>query len=166
MKIAVMGYVGSGKTVLSRFLAEHYRIPKVELDEVAFDLKWMPTNRDVLRCELAKFMEQNSWVIDGNYNDLLQDERLEKADSIIFVMLPRIACLVRALLRTKERKAAGYQNDINPWFIRFLLFGCRNRRRRAQYNQIAHRYAEKLVVLKSQKEIDRFVYQVREGKWR
>ena len=165
MRIAVMGYVGSGKTVLTRFLAERLGIPKVELDTVAFDLDWKPTDREALCRELAVFMEEESWIIDGNYNDLLQEKRLELADKIIFVMLPRLACLVRALKRTRERKDAGYRNDINPWFIRFLLFGCRNRKRRDQYREIARQYAGKLTALKSQRDIDRFMGQIQKGKW-
>ena len=69
------------------------------------------------------------------------------ADQLIFVMLPRLHCLLRALKRTNERKAAGYQNDINPWFIRFLLFGCRNKQRRDAYAKIAQKYTHKLTVL-------------------
>lgn len=157
MKIAIMGYVGSGKSVLARNLSKKYDIPKLELDDIAFDLNWKPVDRSKILPDIQAFMEQDSWIIDGNYDDLLQEQRLEMADQIIFVMLPRIQCLFRALRRTKERKAAGYRNDINPWFIRFLLFDCRNRKRRNEYARIADKYRDKLVVLRSQKEISHFM---------
>jgi len=159
MKIAIMGYVGSGKSVLARNLARKYGIPRLELDDIAFDLYWKPVDREKILPEIRSFMEHSSWIIDGNYDDLLQEERLEMADRVIFVMLPRLQCLVRALRRTKERKAAGYHNDINPWFIRFLLFDCRNKKRREEYTQIAKMYSNKLTVLRSQLEIDRFMEQ-------
>ncbi len=157
MKIAVMGYVGSGKSVLARNLAKKLGIPKLELDDIAFDLNWKAVDRLKILPDIQAFMEQDSWIIDGNYDDLLQEQRLEMADHIIFVILPRFQCLLRALRRTKERKAAGYQNDINPWFIRFLLFDCRNGERRRSYNAIRNKYGNKCFILKSQRDIDRFL---------
>lgn len=157
MKIAIMGYVGSGKSVLARNLAMKLEIPKLELDDIAFDLNWNAVDRLKILPNIQAFMEQDSWIIDGNYDDLLQEQRLEMADHIIFVMLPRFQCLLRALRRTKERKAAGYQNDINPWFIRFLLFDCRNRERRKSYNEILNRYRNKCSILKTQREINSFL---------
>ena len=157
MKIAIMGYVGSGKSVLARNLSKKLGIPKLELDDIAFDLNWKAVDREKILPDIQKLMEQDSWIIDGNYDDLLQSQRLEMADKIIFVMLPRILCLLRALRRTKERKAAGYRNDINPWFIRFLLFGCRNRERRNRYQCIMQQYPDKIVVLQSQSAIDNFL---------
>ena len=157
MKIAIMGYVGSGKSVLARNLAKKLGIPKLELDDIAFDLNWKPVDREKILPDIRKLMDQDSWIIDGNYDDLLQSQRLEMADKIIFVMLPRIQCLLRSLRRTKERKAAGYRNDINPWFIRFLLFGCRNRERRNRYQCIMQQYPDKIVVLRSQSAIDDFL---------
>ena len=157
MKIAIMGYVGSGKSVLARNLSKQLGIPKLELDDIAFDLNWKAVERDVILPEIQTFMAQDAWVIDGNYDDLLQEQRLAMADKIIFVMLPRLQCLVRALKRTKERKAIGYQNDINPWFIRFLLFECRNKKRREAYRRIMQQYRQKIVVLRSQRAIDCFM---------
>ena len=157
MKIAIMGYVGSGKSVLARNLSKKLGIPKLELDDIAFDLNWKAVDRKRILPDIQKLMEQDSWIIDGNYDDLLQMQRLEMADRIIFVMLPRVQCLFRALRRTKERKAAGYHNDINPWFLRFLLFGCRNKERRNRYQCIMRQYPEKIVVLRSQSAINDFL---------
>ena len=147
MRIAIMGYVGSGKSVLARRLSQKLTIPKLELDDIAFNKNWKSVDRSRILPEIAMFMEQESWIIDGNYDDLLQEQRLEMADKIIFVMLPRLQCLIRALKRTKERKAAGYHNDINLWFLRFLLFDCRNKHRRNAYDRIAMQYASKLTIL-------------------
>ena len=159
MKIAIMGYVGSGKSVLARNLSKKHDIPKLELDDIAFDLNWKPVDRTKILPDIQAFMEQDNWIIDGNYDDLLQEMRLEMADRIVFVMLPRIHCLLRALRRTKERKAAGYHNDINSWFICFLLFDCRSAKRKAEYARIAEKFHDKLVVLRSQKDIDLYLKQ-------
>lgn len=161
MRIAIMGYVGSGKSVLARRLSQKLTIPKLELDDIAFNKNWKSVDRSRILPEIAMFMEQESWIIDGNYDDLFQEQRLEMADKIIFVMLPRLQCLIRALKRTKERKAVGYHNDINPWFLRFLLFDCRNKSRRNAYDRIAKQYASKLTILTSQSEINQYLEEVR-----
>ena len=145
MKIAIMGYVGSGKSVLARNLEKKLEIPILELDDIAFDLNWKAVDREEILPHIKKLMEQDSWIIDGNYDNLLQMQRLEMADRIVFVMLP------------KERKAAGYHNDINLWFIRYLLFGCRNKVRRCHYKQIMSKYCDKIIILRSQTEIDNFL---------
>ena len=157
MKIAIMGYVGSGKSVLARNLSQKFAIPKLELDDIAFDLNWKAVDRSKILPVIQSFMEQESWIIDGNYDDLFQEQRLQAADMIVFVTLPRLQCLIRALKRTKDRKAAGYQNDINPWFIRFLLFECRNKKRRMVYRSIQEKYHSKTVVLRSQTAINAFL---------
>ena len=159
MKIAIMGYVGSGKSVLARNLSNILSIPKIELDDIAFDKQWKPIDRNQILPEIRLFMEQDCWIIDGNFDDLLQKERLQLADQIIFVMLPRVQCLIRALKRTKDRAAAGYVNDINPWFIRFCLFDCRNRRRNLEYRRISREYRDKLLILRSQRAIDNYLAQ-------
>lgn len=158
MKIAILGYVGSGKSVLARNLSRELRIPKLELDDIAFDLSWNPIDRCKILPEIQEFMLQDHWIIDGNYDDLLQEERLSSADFIVFVNLPRFHCLIRALRRTKERKAAGYQRDINMPFLRYLLFGCRNPQRRNSFFLIQQRFPDKCVVLRSQNEIDAFLF--------
>ena len=160
MKIAVMGYSGSGKSYLARFLSGKYKIPAMNLDEVAFDKQWHRIPDEQILPEIRSFMEQENWIIDGNYDSLLLKERLELADQIIIVNLPALQCLWRALQRSKERAAQGYVNDINPWFIRFLLFDCRKPKRRRLYRAIEKTYPAKTVLLCSQRQINRFMKSV------
>ena len=98
--------------------------------------------------------------MDGNYTYLFQKERLDAADIILLVMLPRISCLLRCIRRRKARRAEGYTNDTNLWFIQFVLFEGRSKERRQNYARIMEVYPEKLIVLRSQKEIDLFLSQV------
>lgn len=160
MKIAIMGYAGAGKTYLSNFLSEKHSAPVLHLDTVKYDLDWKPVNDETALKTVSEFMAQESWIIEGNYERLLQKERLEAADQIILVLLPRFVCLYRALKRTKSRKAEGYNNDMNLFFIRFVLFGCRTKSRRQHYAEIVEKHKDKTVVLKSQTQINRFMASV------
>ena len=157
MRIAVMGYVGSGKTYLSKSISHIRDIPVMHLDEIYFDKNWRPIEKSVVLSQVSDFMINDHWLIDGFYSDLLMDERLEKADMIILMLLPRATCFFRAIKRSKSRAQEGYKNDLNPWFLRFTLFGCRNRKRRRAYAQIAQRYKDKTVILRSSRQAKKFI---------
>ena len=160
MKIAVLGYAGSGKTYTSDYISEKKNIPVLHLDEIKWDKEWKPIDDSFVLPRVSEFMEKESWIIDGYYKYLLYDERLESADMIVLLLLPRLTCFYRAVKRTKSRKEDGYNNDLNWWFVRFTLFGCRNRERRQTYAEIVEKYKEKTVVLKTQRQVNEFMKNV------
>ena len=82
MKIAVLGYAGSGKTYLSDYIAEKKNIPVLHLDDIKWDKEWKPIDDSVVLPQVAEFMAQNDWIIDGYYTYLMIDERLQNADKI------------------------------------------------------------------------------------
>jgi len=157
MKIAVLGYVGSGKTYVSNYISEIESIPCLHLDSIKYDKQWIPIDKSVALSHVAEFITKEDWVIDGLHRDLLLNERLEKADKIVMLLLPRLTCLFRAIKRKKERNREGYKNDTNWWFVKFTLFGCRNRERRRIYAQIAEKYNEKTIVLKTRRQVNAFM---------
>ena len=161
MKIAIMGYPGGGKTFLSKILSAKYEIPIMHLDEVKFDKQWSAIDDSVVLPQVTSFMEKQDWIIEGNYASLLQEQRLDQADQIVLILLPRIACLFRALKRTKLRRREGYKNDINPWFLYFVLIESRNREQRKRFSEIIETYGRKVVILKTQKQIDQYVQSLR-----
>ncbi len=159
MKIALMGYAGSGKTFLAKYLSEKLHIPVLHLDEVKYTKEWKPIPDEEVLPRVAAFLQKEQWIVDGNYTYLFQKERLDAADKIILLLLPRIPCLLRCIRRKKARKAEGYTNDTNLWFIQFVLFEGRNKERRQNYQCIQETYGDKVIILRSQKEIDAFLQQ-------
>ena len=155
MKTAVLGYAGSGKTYLSDYIQK--KIPVLHLDSVKWDKEWKPVDDSVVLPQVSEFMAKDSWIIDGYYKYLLYEERLEQADRIILLLLPRSTCFYRAVRRTKIRRKEGYKNDLNLWFVKFTLFGCRNKERRQTYAEITERYKDKTVVLKSRRQVESFM---------
>ena len=161
MKIAVLGYAGSGKTYLTDYISETKNIPVLHLDSIKFDKEWKPIDDSFVLPQVAEFMKKEDWIIDGYYKYLLYDERLEKADLIVLLLLPRLTCFYRAVKRTKSRRQDGYKNDLNWWFVKFTLFGCRNKERRQTYNEIAEKYKDKTVVLKTNRQVNEFMKRYR-----
>ena len=157
MRIAVLGYAGSGKTFVSDYLSQKKSIPVLHLDSVKYNKEWQPIDNELVLSQVMEFMERKDWIIDGFYKYLLMEERLEKADLIIILCLPRLLCLLRTIQRKKKREQAGYKNDVNWWFIKFTLFGCRNKERRQVYTEIEQKYKEKVVILKNKHQVDLFL---------
>ncbi len=157
MKIAVLGYAGSGKTYLSDSVAKEKNIPVLHLDDVKWDKEWKPIDDSLVLPTVKEFMQQEDWIIDGYYTYLFFEERLRDADQILLLQLPVFLCFYRAWKRSKVRKKQGYTNDMNAWFVKFTLFGCRNKERRAHYAAIAEQYKEKTVVLKTKRQVDTFL---------
>lgn len=84
MKIAVLGYAGSGKTYLSDYIAKKKNIPVLHLDDIKWDKEWKPVDDSVVLPKVADFMAKEDWIIDGYYTYLMIDERLQKADKNSF----------------------------------------------------------------------------------
>ncbi len=62
---------------------------------------WTPAPRDEARRELASAIAGERWIIDGNFlgPEANPDARFERADTVIFLDLPRRLCLWRVLSR-------------------------------------------------------------------
>lgn len=157
MKIAVLGYAGSGKTYLSDYISEKKNIPVLHLDSIKWDKEWKPIDDSLVLPQVSEFMAKDDWIVDGYYNYLYYDERLEQANLIVLLLLPRLTCFYRVVKRTKSRRRDGYKNDLNWWFVKFTLFGCRNKERRQTYAEIVKKYKHKTVVLKTRRQVYEFM---------
>jgi len=170
MKIAILGYSDSGKSTLGRKLANHYHAPVLFLDTVQFLPNWMERDPDEGRSIVWEFMQNESWVIDGNYNDFFQKERLEQANIIILLNFSRRVCLYRAFMRyfqqknkIRESMATGCIEKMDLEFVWWILHEGRTKKRRNHYKQIASMYRDKILILKNQKQVDEFMIQIQEA---
>lgn len=164
MKIAIMGYCGAGKSTLARALGERYGVPVLHFDTVHWTRGWVERDQEQARGMVRAFMEHSAWVIDGNYTKFEYQRRLAEADEIILLVLPRLVCFVRAWQRffryrgkTRADMGEGCPEKMDPEFMWWILWEGRTRKKRAQFRQIREQYPEKTVVLRSQRDIDRYL---------
>lgn len=164
MKIAVMGYSGAGKSTLASALSQRLGLPLLHLDKVQFTAGWQERDRAEALAMVETFMAQDSWVIDGNYAGFLQDRRLEEADLIVFLDLPRLTCLRQAWGRyrrfrgqVRESAADGCCEKFDLEFFRWLVWDGRTGKQRARHRSLMDQYRTKAVVLKSRKQIQSFL---------
>lgn len=167
MKIAILGYSGSGKSTLAQNLADFYKIPVLSLDTVQFLPNWVERDRDEGRSIVWEFMQDESWVIDGNYTEFFQKERLEQADKIIILNFPRRVCLYRVIKRyfqnrnnSRASMAEGCIEKIDLEFIWWILHKGRTKKMRNHIKWIASLYKGKTLVLKNQKQVNSYIKQI------
>ena len=164
MKIAVLGYSGAGKSTLSRELGRRYGCPVLHLDRVRFTPGWVERDRGEALTLVENFMEGDAWVIDGNYGAFLQKRRLAEADQIVLLDFNRWTCLGRVWRRwrsfrgaTRSDMADGCIEKLDPPFLWWVLWEGRTREKRAHYRQIAADWPEKIVILRNQRQMDRYL---------
>lgn len=165
MKISIIGYSGSGKSTLAGFLGEQYQVPVLYLDKVHWLPGWNERETSEKQDIVHDFLNQNSgWVIDGNYSRLFFEERMEEADKIIFMNFNRVTCLFRAWKRyityrgrTRESMTDGCDEKIDFEFVKWILHEGRSESHKKQFQAVQEKYSDKVVVLKNQRQLNRFM---------
>ena len=160
MKIAVMGYSGAGKSTLAKKLSQKLGCPLLHLDKVNFAPGWKERDRVQCQAEVRRFLENPSWVIDGNYGNFEMERRLEEADRVILLLFPRRICLIRALTRylafrhqVRDSAAEGCEEKFDLEFFLWLIRGGRAKAFRQRYDRIRRQYAAKVTVCSTPAEV-------------
>jgi adenylate kinase family enzyme len=104
-RVSVIGGSCTGKTTLSRELAERLGVPHIELDALHHEPGWHEAPAEVLqaRVDAALAAAPGGWVVDGNYHGKLGPSVVERADTVVFLDLPHRVALRRVLWRTLSR---------------------------------------------------------------
>lgn len=127
-RVVIIGSSGSGKSTLARTLGEKTGLPVVHLDLHFWHPGWIGTPDPIWQEKMEAIVKPSKWIIDGNYRRTL-DIRLQAADTVIFLDLPRWVCAWRAVKRRIEYRhkqrpdmAAGCQETLfAPDFPDFLV---------------------------------------------
>ena len=101
-RIIIRGTSGSGKTTLARRIAAARGIPHVELDGIFHQAGWTPLSDDEFRERVASFMNDERWVVCGNYRQVAP-LLLSRADTVVLLDLPRRTVMTRVLRRSIRR---------------------------------------------------------------
>jgi adenylate kinase family enzyme len=103
-RVSVVGSPGAGKSTLGRELAGVLGAPFLELDSVFHQPEWAPLPQQEFRAKVREATAANCWVIDGNYS-AIRDLVWERADTVIWLDLPRLVVMRRLVWRTLRRVA-------------------------------------------------------------
>ncbi|WP_263143938.1 AAA family ATPase [Pseudomonas sp. RIT-PI-AD] len=101
-RISVVGCSGAGKTTLARRLARQLGYRHVELDALYHQPDWQPLPTERFQQAVAEALEGDDWVVEGNYSSV-RPLVLERADTVIWLDLPRASVMRQLVLRTLKR---------------------------------------------------------------
>jgi adenylate kinase family enzyme len=174
-RVSVIGNPGSGKTTLGRQLGQALGVPFVELDAIFHQPGWTELPREEFRERVSRVVAGDGWVIDGNYS-VVRDLVWERADTVVWLTLPRWRVTARVLRRTVGRGVRrvelwnGNREQLRNLFSRdpmqsIVLYSFR------YYHEGLRRYEQRVadpanahlqvVRMRSPREVRAFVDQVR-----
>ncbi len=104
-RICVVGSSGSGKTTFAAALARKLRLRHIELDSIYHQPGWTELHTDEFRRRVGLATDEGGWVVDGNYANHVQDILWNRADTILWLDLPRSLVVRRVIKRTLGRVA-------------------------------------------------------------
>lgn len=91
-RIAVIGSPGGGKSWLSTRLAERLRLPLRHIDLLFWQPGWVKTPDLEYRRGHAAWVEEDEWLIDGNYSSTMA-VRMARAEAVVWLDLPTWRCV-------------------------------------------------------------------------
>lgn len=125
-RILVIGAGGSGKSTLARRLGEILGLEVLHLDRHYWSAGWKEPPREEWEKTVRRLLARDSWIIDGNYGSTL-DLRLDAADAVVFLDLPRNLYLRRVIVRrlryagrSRPDMAPGCEERITFRFLKYL----------------------------------------------
>lgn len=105
-RVSVVGVSGAGKSTVARALAASLGAPHIELDGFFHQPGWAALDDAEFARRVDAATSADSWVVDGNYSRI-QQIVWSRADTVIFLDLPRWRVMSQLLVRTLRRGWTG-----------------------------------------------------------
>jgi len=164
-RILILGNSGSGKSTFAADLGKAIGIPVIHLDAYFWSSGWVEPQRDFWQEQVSTLLAGNSWIMDGNYQKTLP-QRLQRADTVIYLDFPRYICFLRIFKRLlmywrKSRPdiAPGCREKVDLSFIRWIWNFPRTVKPKVFGNISKQDHPLDLFVFKKRLEVDQFFRQ-------
>ncbi|MFT4416451.1 topology modulation protein [Fredinandcohnia humi] len=160
-RIMVIGVSpGVGKSIFAQRLGDALGIDVYHLDSFFWKPGWVEATLEEFTAAQENIIEKESWIIDGNYSNTF-DLRVQHADTIIYLELPRYVCLFRVLKRWlmhlgKKRPDLGCTEKLDWEFIKFIWTTYKPRIHKMQQRLEKLSQEKNIIVLKGTKEINHY----------
>jgi len=162
-KIVLIGSGGSGKSTLARRLGKKLKIKIYHLDALFWKPNWVGVPKEEQIVVQHRLVKQDKWIMDGNYGGTM-DIRLNAADTIILLDIPRTICVYRAFKRilqyrhkTRPDMGEGCQERFSLEFFKWIWDYPKTKRPQiSQRLQLLSKEKE-VIILKSPKDVERFL---------
>lgn len=169
-RVLIIGPCGAGKSTLARRLGPILDLPVIYLDALNWQPGWVSAPDDVFRARLLEVVRGPRWIIDGNYGGSLA-LRLPFADTVVFLDFPRWRCVLRVVKRvithagtTRPDMGAGCPEKFDWEFMDFVWHWFETSRPRLLARLAEMRRDQRLIVLRTPRDVDQFVDEVQSSK--
>lgn len=164
-RVALVGSGGAGKSTLARELASITGLPLYHLDELHWRPGWVETPNEEFRPLQTELVAKDEWIIDGNYYNSY-DIRFARADTVIYLALPRRICLSRVLRRVVRNwhhdvQARGCPEHFDWSFLQWLWRFPRNVRPGLDEALARHAGSFELIKLTTPRQVRHYVASLR-----
>jgi adenylate kinase family enzyme len=167
-RVLVIGSGGSGKSTVAARLGELLELEVNHLDRFYWRPGWVEPARDEWLKTVTALADRDSWIMDGNYSGTLE-LRLQKADTIVFLDLPRVLCLWRIMKRfllyrngTRPDMAEGCRESLNLEFVEWVWNYPRRSRPKVVKLLQQHADGKQIFWLHSRSDVKQFLSQFKE----
>ena len=170
-KIIILGCSGSGKSTLAAKLGKQLSLPVVYLDALSWDAGWKRKPFEEFDRLAEAEIRKEEWIIDGNFPRTVE-HRMDECDTVIYLDFKRWFCILSVLKRViknygkpRESMNPGCPEKFDPSFLKRIWNF--DRRGKAHYYGYMETLSDtKLIVLKSRREVGRFLEKVeKEGRF-
>lgn len=156
-KVLVIGSPGSGKSTFALRLHEITGLPLYHLDNLYWRADRTFIEKDELRQRVAVVLEEDSWIIDGNYGSTMA-MRMEHSDTIIFLDYDVEICLESIVARVGKVRVdiPWVEEELDPEFYEYVKnFPQLNRP--SIYDLLAQHEDQTIVILKNRDESEAYL---------
>ncbi|AZN40988.1 DNA topology modulation protein [Paenibacillus albus] len=164
-RILIIGSPGSGKSTLAQQLGRTWLLPVIHLDTYFWKPNWVMTEDEEWDRIIAQLTMQEQWIIDGNYSRTM-DKRIERADLVILLDLPRWLCMYRIFKRrvmfhkkTRPDMNEGCQEKIDWAFVKFVWsYPRRSRMKTLSRMEYAAAQGKQVMILQTRKQVKELLH--------
>ena len=107
-RILIIGSGGSGKSTLSKRLAQTTGLPAIHLDAHYWKPGWVSPSPEEWSDVVGKLVLGDAWIMDGNYGGTME-QRFEACDAVVFLDVPRLTCIRRLI-----KRRLTYRGGVRP----------------------------------------------------
>lgn len=104
----VIGTSGSGKSTFSQQLADRLAIPYVQMDALFWGPNWYQSSDDELFPKVQQALNQDTWVLDGNYTRTIPI-KWARVDCVIWLDYAFLRTVRQAVGRAVSRSISGHE---------------------------------------------------------